>query len=247
MLVLGIVMTARWIDRHNNMYNPLTAWIERTHQIPRRFYTPGHEDVHSTNWGAWLSIEDVHPYHLAANIKWNGLLDSARRTDQYLQDAAEFIDGLEGGWLDREEREIILENCGIPPAPCLPIYLISVSTGTDEKLVYVGKTVTDNRFIGGHATATKLHHPKYSGIEKKIYRAAMWFYIDDEYVALEWIKPEALAAELLDGIESSLIFNFQPELNISKKNTRCATKSFDVIHIQNLNYGPFLNDKFVFP
>lgn len=86
-----------------------------------------------------------------------------------------------------------------------------------EELVYVGKTKNTSRFNGGHSAALKLHAPEYSNKQKKIYRSTVWFHNDEEYISLDWIQPEALAHELLDSIESHLIYQFQPSLNIEKK------------------------------
>jgi len=177
-------------------------------------------------------------------MQWLSLKDARSLTNNYLEEASDLINGLEGGWLDCEEQEWILEEIGGPPIPSLPIYLISCKTHESETLVYVGKTKNTSRFSGGHAAALKLHELKYAGMEKFVYRATAWFYLDDEYIALDWIEPEAIALDLLDSIESQLIFYLQPELNTSKKKKNCTRWDFG-IHIQNFLEGGFLNDTFL--
>ena len=113
-----------------------------------------------------------------------------------------------------------------------------------EELVYVGKTKNTSRFNGGHSAALKLHAPEYSNKQKKIYRSTVWFHNDEEYISLDWIQPEALAHELLDSIESHLIYQFQPSLTIEKKIKPTAKWEF-YVHIQNFLEGGFLNDTFI--
>jgi hypothetical protein len=149
-------------------HRPLSSWINRTQRIPERFYASGYEDIPTDNWSVWLSIEEVSPIHLAPSMKWIGLKESRNLTAQYLEQASDIIGGLEGGWLDIEEREMILEELGDPPLPSLPIYLITVADEKGEKLVYVGKTENESRFSGGHSAALKLHAPEYMNKEKNI-------------------------------------------------------------------------------
>ncbi|CAB1216641.1 hypothetical protein [Acinetobacter bouvetii] len=226
------------------MFKPLSSWIERRQPIPKRFYTPGYIDVPKDNWSVWLSIEEVAPLHLAREMQWLSLRESRENTAQYLETASELISGLEGGSLDRWEQEQILEHLGMPPFPSLPIYLISCLDDSSEELVYVGKTKNTSRFNGGHSAALKLHAPEYSNKQKKIYRSTVWFHDDEEYISLDWIQPEALAHELLDSIESHLIYQFQPSLNIEKKIKPTAKWEF-YVHIQNFLEGGFLNDTFI--
>lgn len=226
------------------MFQPLSSWIERRQPISQRFYTSGHIDVPKDDWNVWLSIEEVAPLYLAKEMQWLSLRDSREKTAQYLEAAGELISGLEGGWLDRWEQEQILEHLGRPPLPSLPIYLISCLDDSGEELVYVGKTKNVSRFNGGHSAALKLHAPEYSQKQKKIYRSTVWFHDGKEYISLDWVQPEALAHELLDSIESHLIYRFQPALNIEKKTKPTAKWEF-YVHIQNSLEGAFLNDNFV--
>jgi hypothetical protein len=226
------------------MHRPLSAWINRTHPISKRFYTPEFVDAPKEDWSVWLSIEEVSPLYKANEMNWIGLLDSRKATKRYLDDASEIINGLEGGWLDNEEKEWILDRLGEPPLPSLPIYLISCSDTLGEEVVYVGKTENTSRFTGGHPASLKLHAPEYKNKEHKIYRSTVWFHNDNEYISLDWVQPETLALNLLDNVESQLIYYFQPKLNTSKKKKNCAKLSFN-IHIQNFLEGGFLNDMFV--
>lgn len=226
------------------MFKPLSSWINRTYPLPERFYTPGYVDKPKDDWSVWLSIEEVAPLYLAQEMQWLSLRDSREKTEEYLSSASDLINGLEGGWLDRWEQDQILKELGDPPLPSLPIYLITCHDGTEEKIVYVGKTKNTSRFNNGHTAALKLHSPIYDGRIKKIYRATAWLHDDDSYISLDWIQPESLALDLLDSIESHLIYNLQPELNTDKKKKRLSRWGF-YIHIQNFLDGGFLNDKFV--
>lgn len=227
-----------------SMHNPLKGWIERRHPIPERFYKDGIVDVPSTEWNVWVSIEEVTSLHSVTSMNWLSLRDARQKTAEYLDEASELINGLDGGWLDREERAWIVEELGEPPIPSLPIYLISCGDKEFEKLVYVGKTKNTSRFSGGHKAALKLHSLDYDGMPKRIYRATIWFYLNDEYISLDWIQPENVALELLDNVESILVYRLQPELNTQKKKTNCAKWDFH-IHIQNFLETGFLNDEFI--
>lgn len=151
---------------------------------------------------------------------------------------------MEGGWLDGEEQMLLIETIGKPPEPCLPLYLITIQEGKNEVLVYVGITKVNSRFDGGHACALKLHNPKYDNKIKRIYRCSIWFYFNDEYIVLDWLKPDTLALRILESIESQFIFHFKPELNTKKKSKNRSKFDF-FIHIQNSLDGGFLRDYFL--
>lgn len=226
------------------MLNPLAAWLDRHQPIPKRFYTSGHIDIPQPDWNVWLSIEECKPLHQVMSMQWLSLRDARKITQCYLDGVSELINGLEGGWLDGEEKEIIYTELGDSPLPSLPIYLISCGDRGNDELVYVGKTKNTSRFNGGHTAALKLHAPEYQGRPKHIYRCTAWFCINDEYISLDWIQPEKVALDLLDSIESQLIYWFQPPLNTHKKKKNLARWEFS-IHIQNLMCGGFLNDEFI--
>lgn len=226
------------------MFIPLSAWINRKHPLPERFYTTNYVDYPTHDCGIWLSIEEVSDLYLANEMNWIGLTKARHITNNYLEQASDIIGGLDGGWLDSEERQMILEKLGDPPEPSLPLYLITCVQKNTEKLVYVGKTVNTNRFKGGHTAALKLHAPKFKNSHKKVYRSTVWLHHNDEYISLDWVQPEQLAVRLLDSVESQLIYTFQPELNIAKKAKNYAKWDF-YIHIQNFLPNGFLNDKFI--
>ena len=226
------------------MFLPLSSWLKRTHSLPSRFYDKGHIDTPSEDWSVWVELEEMKPIYLVTEMNWLSLKDSREKTKDYLENASEIINGLEGGWLNSEERMWILEKLGEPPLPCLPIYLMTYGDGSVEKLVYVGKTKSSSRFSGGHTAALKLHNPRYDNRNKRVYRCSVWFHFNEEYIALDWIQPETLALKLLDSVESQLIFHFQPELNTNKKSKNNAEWIF-YIHIQNFLVTGFLNDTFV--
>lgn len=228
-----------------DIITPLSEWINRKHPLPRRFYNNGHIDSYRPDWMTWVGISESAPLHDADTLEWNSLQASRDNTRAYLEKVDELIQGLSGAWLDREEQEMILSEIGPPPSPCLPIYLISLKTGSDESLVYVGKTKTASRFSGGHSIALQLHKPEYQHFQKTVYRCCIWFHFDDEYIALDWIEPQKLSLDLLDSVESALISELQPPMNQRKRKKFCGKYSLH-IHIQNF-VGNFLNDEFIQP
>lgn len=228
------------------MHSPLKGWIGREHPLPRRFYESDYEDTVCEEWSVFVCPEETASLFQANSMNWQSLNESIRITADYLDSAGKLISGLEGAWLDNEERDLILTKLGRPPIPCLPIYLITCGDGNSEELVYIGMTKSDSRFTNGHAAALKLHDPNFDGRKKSIYRCSIWFYFDDEYIAIDWIRPAHLSLALIDSIESQLIFAFQPTLNTSKKK-KCYAKWKFVIYMQNFLKGGFLNDHFVHP
>ncbi len=223
---------------------PLSAWINKRHPLPERFYNKEFKDKPNNEWSVWVTLEEKGPIYKAHGMNWQSLEESIYKTQYYLSEADLLINGLEGGWLDSEEQTIILNELGKPPMPCLPLYLITCGDGKDEKIAYIGETKNTKRFNGGHLSALKLHHPKYDNKSKNIYRCSIWFHFNDEYIVLDWIQPKELALKILRSIESQFIFHFQPELNINKKNKNHTTWDF-YIHIQNFLENGFLKDTFV--
>lgn len=231
---------------NSHLINPLSGWINRKHPLPERFYNDFFEDKPDPeNWSTWVTIEESCLLHDVNNLDWTSLKDSINKSSKYLDECGKLINGLDGAWLDGEEQLDILDNIGLPPSNCLPIYFITVSNRKTENVVYIGKTKSNSRFQGGHSAAIKLHHPKYKNTIKKVYRASIWFHFNNEYIILDWIKPIDLALKILDIIESQLIYEFQPELNIKNKLSNSSQFEF-TIHIQN-SFDLFLQDKFVFP
>lgn len=203
----------------SDIYIPLQAWFEGRKFLSHRFSGQNCNDNPSSDWGTWLSIQECCPLHQVNSLNWVGLHEARKNTDSFLGNVKSEFNGKLPIFIHEKERVIIEKKIGIPPKPSLPIYLISCSDmdDTNEHIVYVGKTVNSKRFIGGHSAALKLLDPKYNNMKKRIYRATPWFYDGKDYISLDWISPTSLAIELLDFIESHLIYNLKPELNTSKK------------------------------
>lgn len=203
----------------SDIYIPLQAWFEGRKFLSHRFSGQNCSDNPSSDWEAWLSIQECCPLHQVNSLNWVGLHEARKNTDSFLGNVKSEFNGKLPIFIHEKERVIIEKKIGIPPKPSLPIYLISCSDmdDTNEHIVYVGKTVNSKRFIGGHSAALKLLDPKYNNMKKRIYRATPWFYDGKDYISLDWISPTSLAIELLDFIESHLIYNLKPELNTSKK------------------------------
>jgi hypothetical protein len=231
------------------MQSPLEQWLNRKQSIPTRFYTFGTNDIISDDGrtSGWVGIQHVQPFYRADSLVWLSLKESRKKTKKYLSDAAKIINGLEGGWLDKEEVWMIKEELGEPPPLCLPIYLISIRDSKQfEELVYVGITRTEQRFAGGHSVAVKLTDPKFNNHLKLIYQCCVWLHLNDEYIAMEWLEPEGLAENFLHSVEAQLIYYFQPRFNTQKRKEYSAKLPL-VIHVQNCIDDGFLNDIFIFP
>lgn len=227
--------------------SPLYGWVNKQAALPRRYSMAPDEDelpvadASANEWSVSVALDEALPLHSIAEANWQSFAQTRRATDAYLKEADALIDGLWGRWLDSEERDLIISTLGEPPAFCLPIYVVSVGQGKDERVVYIGKTSASTRFSNGHRVGLKLHHPEYAQLVKTVYRCSVLLYVHDEYVALEWIEPEALAAKILDQVESVPIYALQPELNIAK---RCRKPKVDKpieVHIQNFTLSKLLD------
>lgn len=234
------------LNSNMKIESPLLSWVNREESLPNRFIENNITDTPNkpNQWSVWISIEEMKPLHQVNEMHWQSLIKTRKLTNAYLKNASSLINGLSGGWLDNEERIMILDELGEPPIPCYPIYFITCSDNQNENVVYVGKTNNINRFTGGHTAALKLHDPKFAGNKKLIYRGCVWFYLNNEYISLDWIQPEELAHELIESIESQLIYYFQPELNTQKKKRNYAKWIFS-IHIQNFLNRNFLHDTLI--
>jgi len=212
---------------------PLSAWLARTHPIPERFYKPGARDLIAENWLAWVVIESCHNLYEAAELDWLGLRQAREQTKRFVADVSNLVGDLSCGWLDREEIQWIKEALSAAPKACLPIYFITVRAKDDqEELVYVGRTKSSKRFAGGHAIAMKLLNPAFDSFTKHIYRCSVYLSNRNESLALEWLEPMSVAEEILDSIESQLIYGLKPLFNAHKTKTYAARYPI-VIHIQN--------------
>ena len=227
---------------------PLEQWLNRKASIPARFYQKAGQDIIDAGWGAGILLQECNPLHEADSIAWMGLNRARNETDEYLEKAAILIGGLGGGWLDRDEREMIERELGQPPLPCLPIYMVSIKKDTEEQLVYIGLTEGEKRFSNGHKVALSLHAPEFAGYTKHIYQCSIVLVQekDEDYLSVEWLDPVLVASELIDSVESQLIFEFKPRFNHSKVNNYRATMPL-CLHLQNSHSSTFMNDKHVYP
>lgn len=151
---------------------------------------------------------------------------------------------LETSW--QANQKYISSGCpGKPPLACYPIYLITVGDGENERLVYIGKTSSkSSRFSSGHAALTKLHHPKYDGLSKRVYLCCVVFLKDGHEIPIEWIKPFEFAENLLESFEANLIYWNKPELNT--QHIKCEPLfEYGQVHAQNVSGSTlFWHDKF---
>ncbi|KAA1162006.1 hypothetical protein WNY97_20665 [Pseudoalteromonas fuliginea] len=229
------------------MFLPLSAWIKATHPLPKRFLLENYADRFDEKWLSWVVMEEVADLYEVNKLNWVSLSASREKTKEYISKASSVVGEIDDdGWLEKEDGFWIKDELGDPPHPCLPIYIITVDSGVKERVVYIGKTKSASRFTGGHSAALKLHAPEYDGLKKSIYRCSIWFDIEDEYVAIDWVEPETLALDIFDSVESQLIYNLQPELNVDKRTKLIGKNLLDIIHIQNMSVSEILNDHFIY-
>lgn len=238
-----------------NLYYPLNYWFKKG-EVPSLEYFRI-ENINNEH-GLFLGIDACIPLYQVNTMQAQNLATSWKKVKSYVdnsykiitEDFGEDLYYIEEGRSIDVDKEIIREiehKLGSPPVHCYPIYLITVGSGSDERLVYVGKTSSSvHRFSGGHRVALELHHPKYEGMSKKIYFGAVVFLdYKKRYMPLEWIQPYDDAHSLLLSLEAGLIYYFSPELNksnINKNNSRFPIK----LHIQNFSQqSDFLHDSFI--
>ncbi|MBY7101167.1 hypothetical protein [Bacillus sp. 6YEL31] len=234
-------------------FSPLKYWLERKKEIPSfPFFNTVRPNF---EYGFFLGLDICVPLHEVMNIPAQDLETSWHKTKEYVENALDIliyeyreeVSPLEDEFIDVDNDQIyyIKEELGEYPTHCYPIYLVTVGTGSDERLVYVGKTSSKkHRFLGGHKVALKLLNPKYDGLEKNIYFGCLVF-IDEakEYVPLEWIHPLEEAVNILKSVESGLIYYFSPELNTASVK-RNYSKIPISLHIQNFSgESKFLHDE----
>ena len=182
----------------------------------------------SLELGSFLVLQYVHGLHETVGLPAQSLRESWKANDTYFRS---------GG------------SSAQPPLACLPIYLIIVGTGPDERLVYVGQTSSkSSRFIAGHKAITLLHAPEYEGQQKRLYSCCVALLSDRKYeIPIEWVTPYEHGVALLSAVEGTLIHWFQPELNVRLKK-RLPSIKIGSVHIQNVTGdGSFLHDTFVWP
>lgn len=135
---------------------------------------------------------------------------------------------------------------GQAPLACYPIYLITVGDDKNERLVYIGKTSSQSaRFSSGHRAITKLHHPKYDGMTKRVYLCCIVFLKGSNEIQIEWIRSFEFAEKLLKQFEANLIFWSQPELNTQHMKKEPLFE-YGQVHVQNIKGETcFWHDKFI--
>jgi hypothetical protein len=221
------------------MYTQIDAWLDRTFPLPRIFVDPG-SVVTNNYWLAFITIEEEVPIHEIQSVPWQSVHDSAREARLYVERAISIngSDQIE----EANDKKTILETLGPPPRIAVPIYVIVTRCAGLESVVYIGKTKTENRFAAGHVVALKLHDQRFANCEKLVFRCSVTLLWDHDRVLIEWMPP-ATAEDILDDIESHLIFWLKPEFNTQKKNTLVAKHKDVTIHIQHrLNQRSFLHD-----
>lgn len=226
-------------------FSPIGPWLKREATLA------GFENIDKIKplfeHGSFLSIDKHYYLYEIDNAEAQSLEVSWSKTEDYINKAMDIIEGNFDIVLDREESDWIQQELHKPPTHCYPIYIVTVGEGESEKVVYIGKTSSKkNRFSGGHKVAIKLHEPKYEGLVKNVYFCCIVFLTENnDYIPLEWIHPKEQALDLLDSIESYLIYVFSPELNVQKKSKNFS--KYDIhFHIQNFSgHSKFLDDTFV--
>ena len=227
------------------MFSALSQWIDRkVSQPPFRDIANIELDA---DIGCNVALDTWLPLHRVHSIKAQSLQASWQEVRSYVQHACQVIGADEPLFIDKEEREMILDQCGDPPLQSCPLYFITVQQDQEpETIVYIGKTSSrSKRFSGGHAAISKLHDPKFTAAEKRLYLGCVTF-LDKagDYVPLEMIQPLGAATKLLGDLEMQLIYHFQPELNTDGKSQR-RCKLEQIVHIQGLeNWN---KDHFLYP
>ena len=168
----------------------------------------------SLELGSFLVLQYAHGLHETVDLPAQSLRESWKANDTYF----------------RSEGALAQ-----PPLACLPIYLITVGTGLDERLVYVGQTSSkSSRFIAGHKAITLLHAPDYEGQRKRLYRCCVVLLSDrKKEIPIEWVTPYEDGVAFLSAVEGMLIHWFQPELNVRLKKKPPSIK-IGSVHIQNI-------------
>lgn len=227
-------------------FSSLRPWLNRIHPLPSFKYLQDTSPI--LDLGASVIFDDYVPLYKLHRKEAQSLTISWEEKRNYVELALDIIDSDEGGWLDREEVQMILDELGPPPDSCYPIYMFTVKRDEFEEVLYIGKTSSKfSRFSGGHTAAIKIHHPKYDGFEKRVYFGCVTFLDEDNYLPLEWIHPKKFSLELLDSIESQLIHSLKPALNTHKKKHYRALLPTS-IHIQNTcSDSMYLNDYMISP
>lgn len=226
------------------MWTQINTWLDRRHPLPTCFASTYAANSRNEHELIWISIDERIPLHDIANNRQPSINDAVRSIRSYVSDAIGILGSNEVEEVG--DKKSVIGALGEPPERSRPIYLITTEEAGIENIVYIGKSVTDDRFAGGHSAVTKLHHPSYRDAEKYVYRCSITLSLRREWVALEWVSTPSIAEQILDDVESRLIYHFQPPLNTQKKSSDLAVHKAFAIHIQNshqkLAVKAFLND-----
>jgi hypothetical protein len=177
-------------------FSPILQWLERGSNLQSLLLPE--TAIPNVELGGFLSLDKAVSLHETVNLEAESLATSWKSAHQYLEHCKRVVDIEEPEWLDSFEVSLIQKELGDPPPVAYPIYIISIKgESLSEKVVYIGKTSSNNkRFKGGHAAITKLHAPQYDGLEKKLYLACVILLKNDSYLPLEWISPLSKAEAL---------------------------------------------------
>lgn len=225
------------------MPTQIDAWLDRHFPLPKRFQAGSPPNIPDGHWLVWLGIEEKMHLHSVGSVPWHSLREHRERTMKYVNNAISILgsDQVE----EEDDKKMVIEQLGEPPEPARPLYVVTIKENGEESIVYIGKTTARNRFSRGHSVALKLLDPKFQRYEKLVYRLSATVLVGDDHVSLEWLDPLAVAEQILDDVESLLIYDCKPALNAQKKKRNLA-KHQTSIHIQNLveglKRGSFLND-----
>ncbi|CEP99580.1 hypothetical protein [Paraclostridium sordellii] len=226
-------------------FSPLSQWIKGQSKLP--LFSTIEKIEPLFEYGSFLSLDKHYYLHEIDKATAQSLSISWTNTETYISKSRKVLNTDLITVLDDSKTAALKSELGEPPSHCYPIYIVSVGEGELERVVYIGKTSSKkNRFSGGHKVAIKLHNPKYEGLVKNIYFCCVVFLTPNkDYLPLEWIQPKEKALDLLDSVESHLIYSFLPELNVQKKNKNYSKYDMN-FHIQNFsNHSNFLDGTFV--
>ncbi|WP_421320911.1 hypothetical protein [Aeromonas veronii] len=180
--------------------------------------------IPDTERGCFLVLQSVHALHETIHLP---------------------PQSLKNAWI--ANQEYIKSGCiGDAPLASYPIYLITIGSDSDERLVYVGKTSSNSsRFSSGHTAISKLHHPKYNNLTNRLYLCCIVFIKNSNTIPIEWITQYEHANSLLKSFEANLIYWSEPELNTHHKNKE-PTFEYGPVHVQNVTgETEFWHDRFI--
>lgn len=228
----------------------LKTWLNGNESItPQNFILNNKPDL---SLGSFIAFDECIDLYKANEFDSGNLEDSWNQTRDYIYEALELVNGdIEEcgvGYLDNEDKYLILDKLGEPPLGSYNIYMITIYNNTEEKIVYIGKTDSKkSRFYNGHLTALRLHNPIYDYYKKRVYFGIIVFLDSNaDYLPLEYIQPLELAQNLLAETEKVLINYFKPELN-RKNVTSVGYEISTIFHIQNFTGTQlFKGDKIIY-